>query len=871
MSFDTFLRPRPEVLNDTIEGIVDLANLQEPGKLESEPSRFFGLTYPTQDIVRVIQALDARFDTAQHGTPGLFLFEGLKGSGKSHLLLLVYHLFEHRDEAEVWLASHGLTCRLPRDVTVIVNKFTDQPFGSIWDLLYRHITGQDRGPSLVHPGLDEIKALIGDRRLVLILDELERGVQSIGDAAVRMQNLAFLQMLSEWANRSAQVTLLTSIYSDEVEPGATLKRVEPVRVQFQHAQDRERVVLYRLFENYLEFDPRSVRSIVDSYLNVWRRHVAFNADEYAAQMLNKYPFSPDLLVLMLDRVPTSGGFQNVRGALGFLAHLVRLNRGRANLITPGMAPLSDREVALRLSDLDRNQLVHRARSNLTDLQALDPRPPLLDEIASATLLFTLAGTGRNIGATREELIRSVMQPGRDINDFERAMLAMQRYAANFHTAEGRHFFDQTETPDAKVELRALPKSDPVAREELRAILAELFNSANAVVFTHVTETREALETLDRNDLRFVLAPRVLSAEERHDLYFGLPLRNQVILLEPGERTFNLNENPDLLKWAKRHIAAGELAGLSQGDARRPYERIRQADHAQITDYLKRVGLRYVRFEAYGASAAEDEVDEETLGRAMTAQEVRTILSTQFYPSDLIMEHLSGRLGELMGRTVRDVEQEYKSILGFPVLAKAHSLTNAVEGLCADERRLISVRHPTRGSFCGERPRLSHDRELLDATIEAPLDRTLPPSRPGGGTLPGQATGLQPPTASVPSESTGLLDMEVMAPAEGRRQEEVRILPQTSPGQLRQEIAVRLQDGGEVRISRVRFTIVSEQSRVNLGGFSSGLRGSLTGEGDLFTEIHITFQGDYTKAAVEQMVEQLPSVPGGEYSATLTAS
>jgi len=867
MSFDSFLQPRREVLDDSILGIVDLANLKEPDRLESEPGRFFDITYPTHDIARIIQALDARFTEPQGHTPGLFLLEGLKGSGKSHVLLLVYHLLQSRDEAETWLARHHLTCRLPPDLVVIVNKFTDQPFGAIWDLLYCHLGDQGREQNLVHPSLDEMQALIGNRRLVLILDELERGIQVVRDPTLQAQNLAFLQMLSEWANRSTQVTLLASIYSDQVEPGSTLKRVSPVRVHFQHAPDRARVVLYRLFENYLDFDSRTVRATVESYINVWRRHMAFNGDDWTEKMLEAYPFSPDLLELMLERVPARGGFQDVRGALGFLANMVRLTRGQANLITPGLLPVNDQEIAIRLSDLDPNQLAQRARSNFRDLAGRRPRPPLIEPITSATLLYTLTGTGRNIGASREELIRSTMQPGTDVNDFERTLLAMQRYAANFHVAEGHYFFDQTETPDAKVELRALPKDDAVARAELRKILLDLFSSTNALVFAGAAEAQEALNDLDRNDLRYVLAPRTLSAEERHELYFGLSQRNQVVLLEPGDRTFDLNHNSDLLKWTKRYLAAEELIPLSQGEAQRAYQRIKQNEVNQITGHLRRVGLRYVRFEAYGSSAGEDEVDDEPLGQAMTATEVRNLLSSRFFPSDLVMEHLCGRLDELMGRTVREIEQEYKAILGFPLLAKAHSLTNAVVELCRDQRRLISLRHPTRGSFCGEQPGLRHN-ELLEAVIEAPLDPSAPALRPTTGSLLPQDTSLPPFTAVRPAGAEPV-GTDAIAPTAPSQQEMIRTLYMTSAGELRQEIASRLQGRDEVRISRVRFTVFGEQNRTDLGRFSSGLRGSLTGEGDLTIEITITFDGEYRKAAVERMAEQLPIVLGGEYMAEIT--
>src|SRR3990172_4570705 len=127
MSFASVLRPRAEVLSDEgIEGIVDLANLADSRrrKLEAKPDLFFALTYPTADIRRIVNLLDQRF--AQKGTtPGLFLFEGLKGVGKSHLLLLIYHLFKSQKEAKAWLDRHGLTCRLPEGTVLVPNKFTD--------------------------------------------------------------------------------------------------------------------------------------------------------------------------------------------------------------------------------------------------------------------------------------------------------------------------------------------------------------------------------------------------------------------------------------------------------------------------------------------------------------------------------------------------------------------------------------------------------------------------------------------------------------------------------------------------------------------------------------------------------------------------
>ncbi len=233
MGYSAYLRPRAETLSGEIEGIIDLANLKDTRRkrLEAKPDLFFSLTYPTADVRHVVSLLDQRFGE-RTGAPGLFLFEGLKGSGKSHLLLLVYHLFRSPSDARRWLDRHSLRCRLPEGITPVVNKFTDLPLSSIWDFVFEQVKGQRPPRSVVQPSLAEVESALAGRQIVLIFDELEQGVRVLANDAVRAQNLAFLQMLSEWANRSDQVTLLASVYSDQQEPGATLKRVPARRVQF---------------------------------------------------------------------------------------------------------------------------------------------------------------------------------------------------------------------------------------------------------------------------------------------------------------------------------------------------------------------------------------------------------------------------------------------------------------------------------------------------------------------------------------------------------------------------------------------------------------------------------------------------------------
>ena len=71
------------------------------------------------------------------------------------------------------------------------------------------------------------------------------------------------------------------------------------------------------------------------------------------------------------------------------------------------------------------------------------------------------------------------------------------------------------------------------------------DTRHSVVFQDPITTRQALDALDRKPSRYVLAPRRLSAPERHGLYMGLERRNQVLLLEPRDHRMDHLVNPDM--------------------------------------------------------------------------------------------------------------------------------------------------------------------------------------------------------------------------------------------------------------------------------------------------------------------------------------
>ncbi len=721
MPYSVLLKPRHEVLSgEGVDGIIDLANLAVGKKraLENDPARFFSLTYPTADIRQVVDELDRRFNSEQQ-TAGLYLFEGLNGTGKSHLLLFVYHLFHSRREAAAWLSRHGLQCRLPDDAVVVANKFTDLPPASIWAFICERLRLPHTDGTLAHPDQAEAEQALAGRRLVFIFDELERAISVIADPAIRAQNIAFLQMLSEWASRSSQVTLLASSYGPAQGPGQTLNRAPNCWLQFSNFEDRERVVLHRIFENADAVNRQEVPPILERYINIWQRYSPV-PEEYIARFRNSFPFSPDLTDVLLNRVFTRDGFHGIRGALGFMAALVRLTIQKTDLITPAHASLNYEDIRSRLAVLTpHSDLMEQARN---DANILSGKYPLAPGIAAATLLYTVSGAveSEQMGCTIEELQRAVLTLDTDSDDFTQALGALEKFGAHFHCREARYYFDPRDKSDAEVEFQSPSVDTDRAQELLRKLwLQDVFHDdGSGVIFSDVQRTREALNILPEDRLRFVLAPRRLSATERHDLFYDLELRNQVVLLEVKEPNFDLHQDPDLLTWAQRLIAAHELANSAE-DAERgeAYERIEHQYKTACVNAITSAGLVFVHWQVFAAIAAEDEVELQVVPGSGSREEALDLLQTQLYPEQAFIDHLLGRGEEIFDMPVGMIERDYQQVLGYPIAVNNNeAVIGALKHLCSESR--IGIQH-SRENVCGSSPTLSSS-EMREAIVVPPF-------------------------------------------------------------------------------------------------------------------------------------------------------
>jgi hypothetical protein len=878
MSYADFLKPRPETISDEgVEGIIDLANIKDSSKskLESRPDEFFALTYPTSDIIKVIENINIRFSSPNH-TSGLFLFEGLKGCGKSHLLLLIYNLFKYPQIAKPWLDRNKFAWKTPEKSLVIINKFTDEPCASLWDKIFLEL-GAPPHKGVTHPDLKSFEKALAGRPLILIFDELEQGIKIISDPALQAQNVAFLQMLSEFSNRARQVTLFASIYSDKEVPGSTLKRVPRCEVKFDNTRDQSHIILHRLFENYQGFAKQKITPVVESYALLWNRYASIDMETVKQRLFESFPFSSSMIDIILKRIPVRGGFQNVRGALAFLGNMVRLSHKTNDIITPADASLEDQATIIMLKDLDPGgDLIRRAKENTEDLI---PKASLARRIAPSVLLHTLTGLECSPGVSREQLIQDVVSPAVDINDFERALAAFKKYGSYFWEQEGRFYFDLSENPEAKVELQSLKYDDSAGAEKLSEILKEeIFKETeNVAIFESIDQIKELLNQFEKNRPRYVFTGRRLTQEERHAIYFGLDYRNLILLFEPKDDQFQLAKDKDLLKWAKRIKAAKKLSESTTSSSRQAeYLRIARQDQSYIIDRIKKAGLVFVSWENYGSAVSEDRIELEFLPSDFSKDKILEKLNQDYFPVLRFKEHLEQRLESIKERLVKEIDSEYRSTLGFPVPVNVRVVSNALRELCRDGA--VGIQHSS-GNFCKMSPALT-ETELFSAKITPPFE--APPGKeacPVCGNKP--CTCLAPQPTTCPHCGKFPCECETRPPhvcqecnqepcvCEAKEQISLKIPPQKSILNLRQATAFRLQEYDEASITMISLMIFySKVEMSDLSSLPSAWRGSLSGQGDITAEITISKTGHFTKNQIEQIIESLPSIPDADYSAEI---
>ena len=703
--YSSILKLREEVLNPAL--LVDMVNLGDltakPRKRKKlggpaarsevvkDPAAFFAITYPTTEIVETLRVLADRFRRPDE-VPGTLLLSGNYGLGKSHVLLTAHHALSAPSVARAWAERWGIEgLDFPEGVRVHTRSFIKHGNENLWEILIELVGGKRGLPRGDYPDGQFIEDLLGDEPIVLILDEIERWYDAADDKR-QSRNRNFLQALSEVSMRDGRITLITSVLGQTPEPAETLRRTKPRELSFRSAEDRQRIILFRLFENREHPAVRAhAAEVASAYEGAYTAAGLSDVDAYAAEMRNSWPFSPEFLDILTKKIPDNGGFQGTRGTLRFLAEIVRHTHESRPLVTSQDLPLGSDDIKNGLSNLDASggEAVRRATGD--NYEAVPASLPHRDELFSALLLYSVADPTRP-GATRQEIVRAVLDPGENPNRITDALSQMQSFAYNLHIENDRYVFKAQENPAARV--NAVARSKRVTREaklsEIDDRLLAKWGGAGVIHREPGTETTaRELKAMGRKRPRCVLSTSVLSPEQRLRLQNLDERRNTVVVLEPLVRTttggaeYDLYSDRALLDDAAQVVACNLLIeGKPDVKAADYYTRRRKDVRGRLQ---RAIGERYGRFVVWQRSGATTDVVDDTWFEVPQLDDLShdaflTQLKRDWTGLPEVTHNIKTLWKKFLNRKVSDLVEHFDRTPGLPIPYSDDLVPTAVRSL-----------------------------------------------------------------------------------------------------------------------------------------------------------------------------------------------
>lgn len=403
------VRPRKEVLEGKFQGVIQShkVDAEEPG-LENNPEELLRITYPSLALKMVLEKTNEKI--LGKSNKGDFLLVGPYGSGKTHTLVSLYHIFRHPEISARYLKEWGVNLNVPRNMRVVIFSTRKYDNDILWEPIFMLLGRKDILSEIKRfPTVDQIEKVIGDTPCAIFIDEIENWYGSLDpekDAALIERNETFLEHLMEVANDPKRNLFVFTTFLEEKEGLKKIfNRTKPVRIDISTVEDRERVTLYRLFEDIDERDVKKIDEIVGKYVDKYSEPIKIEDKyRYRQRMIETYPIHPLLFDVLLQVYESATERQSIRGLMSVLADAIK--------------NIYDKYDLLLLSDINENDfreidlpLMKKYEWDLSRVKDI----PYSAEIMKAILIFTLNDKTR--GATESDVLLSIFSPtkGHTIN------------------------------------------------------------------------------------------------------------------------------------------------------------------------------------------------------------------------------------------------------------------------------------------------------------------------------------------------------------------------------------------------------------------------------------------------------------------------
>ncbi len=492
--------PRDEVLSGELRDEMFAAKLKNviDGKSDpiyQDPDVFFRNTFATQGLITLVSEVCGRLSGSKPDSNAFIRLETSFGGGKTHNLIALYHLAKgHSPDGVEGLVKPDL---LPGSesswaVAGIVGNDMDPTNGVIHgDITVRTIWGEiawqiggksayelirSSDEQMVAPRTQILDTICGDKPTLIMLDELARHLRqglavptANGKSNLADQTVSFLMALIDFAVSKPNVSVVLTLADSKDAFSTETEDIHQVFIESQRVSARQefvltptgeseisKIVTHRLFKS---IDSASAAEVASEYSNMFtdleRKGIDLPAKaqraEYRSEIIDNYPFHPELLLTLNRKTSTIPNFQKTRGVLRLLARTVRdlwnrkpQNTWLVHLHDVNLAvPHIKEDLTSRLnksvfksvidSDIVSTLTGSKAHSTLIDesLWLGSGKPAYACRIATSVLINSLT-IDASSGIEQEELLLTTLTPGDDPEHIRRTlgvMMAEERIEA----------------------------------------------------------------------------------------------------------------------------------------------------------------------------------------------------------------------------------------------------------------------------------------------------------------------------------------------------------------------------------------------------------------------------------------------------------
>jgi hypothetical protein len=566
-----YIAPSDEIL--TADGSINPAGLLDEVSLynlyddrdspEKDAERILDITYPTETLTSIIQNSARKLDGHAEFSEGGQVIGGEYGSGKSHIELVVYHLFNSPELGQHWLDQQGIDVEIPDETrSAALQMFNlDQEYNRLSLAVADYLGIGDWDGDSELPTVHQIRDTLEGKPTILLIDEFERWFGMADRADYRDDNLAFLQNLLEAAGRDdTNLSVLISLLYENDDVQAITQRTNPFTHDLSSRRDEKiEFILHRLVGDVE--DPEGVSSLAKEYTDVYRQNDQIEIEDYQDlqdRIERYYPFHPNLLTLLMEKYSEQRISSDARGLLRFLTEILRDSYRDVDLILTGDVDVFDYTDRFKYID---SELVGKYNNDYHRLQNPDESfDEFVEELLNIVLLHSLARAGEE-GANKRQMLMGTMRKGinahRIIQKFTEDVYG---HAWHIHRINGEYAFDVDENPAARIEKKAedIHKHDAIHRIE-SLVTDDLFGGHNNVKILDPVNTEQDIS--DNKALKIVVT---LGAKRNYDEDFDelttgqeREFNNTIVLVTPQKRS-SVDTNTGIIELARKVVAGEQL-------------------------------------------------------------------------------------------------------------------------------------------------------------------------------------------------------------------------------------------------------------------------------------------------------------------------